>query len=164
MQPSPSASIHVSEIEYPLPWWRYVMVIQSWAQLRSVLFTICIPALIILNIDATALEGRSPAILVLFGCVAGATPALLMFLPVRFVVSPASAALLGRLHREIVRLRYIELEGESSTTVYRQDVLRIFRWDVGNLSAQRTAETIIVSGPQFAVKALRKSLMREPHG
>ena len=164
MEPSPSETIHVSEIDYPLPWWRYLMVIQSWAQLRSVLFTIGIPALILLNIDDSLFDGRAPALWILLGCVGGATPALLMFLPVRFQVSPASAASLGRLHREIVKLRYVELEGARSTIVYRQDVLRIFRWDEGNLSAQRTPETIIVSGPQFALKALRKSLLREAHG
>ena len=159
MTASKNSILSVSAISYPLPQWRYRMLFQSWQQLQSWLL-IVIGCTLAIHFLALASQTRvMPIGYLLAGLAIGGLISVLMVLPARFTVSPASEAAVRRVITEVEVARYIENGVVGNAVMYRQNLPRILRWDEGNISVARDGETLILTGPVVNLKRIRSRLL-----
>ena len=159
MTASKNSILTVSEISYPLPAWRYRALFQSWGQLQSYLLIVlgCTLAIHFLAVYSKARVMPIGYLLALLA--AGGLISVLMVLPARFTVSPASEAAVRRVVTEVEVARYIENGVVGNAVMYRQNLPRVLRWDEGNISVARDGETLILTGPVVNLKRIRSRLL-----
>ena len=159
MTASKNSILTVSAISYPLPNWRYRVLFQSWGQLQSWLLMVvgCTLAIHFLALYSNARV--MPIGYLLAGLAIGGLISVLMVLPARFTVSPASEAAVRRVITEVEVARYIENGVVGNAVMYRQNLPRILRWDEGNISVARDGETLILTGPVVNLKRIRSRLL-----
>ena len=159
MSASKNSILTVSEISYPQPAWRYRMLFQSWGQLQSWLL-IVVGCTLAIHFLAVYSNGRvMPIGYLLAGLATGGLISVLMVLPARFTVSPASEAAVRRVVTEVEVARYIENGVVANAVMYRQNLPRVLRWDEGNISVAREGETLILTGPVVNLKRIRARLL-----
>ena len=159
MTASKNSILTVSNISYPLPTWRYRVLFQSWAQLRSWLL-IVVGCTLAIHFLAVFSKGRVMPIGYLLGGLAlGGLISVLMVLQARFTVSPASEAAVRRVVTEVEIARYIENGVVDDAVMYRQNLPRMLRWDEGSIRITREGETLILTGPVVNLKRIRSRLV-----
>ena len=135
-----------SGIRYPRPYWRYLFLFQSWAQLQSWAITILLTLLVIA--EAITRWGTSPAPLgeILLGAVFGSFVSVIMVIPAEFdvFINPEHAVTFFRRHVE--SMGYVQLSSERSVATYRSKLPRLLRWDEGNISVHRHENKVTISG------------------
>ena len=159
MTASKNSILSVSAISYPLPQWRYRMLFQSWQQLQSWLLIVIGCTLAIHFLALVSKTRVMPIGYLLAGLAIGGLISVLMVLPARFTVSPASEAAVRRVITEVEVARYIENGVVGNAVMYRQNLPRILRWDEGNISVARDGETLILTGPVVNLKRIRSRLL-----
>ncbi len=152
----------ISPLSYPLPAWRYWMLFQSWAQLRSYLLMVAFCTAVIHGL-ALASGGRVMPPAALFGLLAaGGLISALLVLRARFTVSPASEACVRRVVTEVECARYIEVGARDNAVLYRQNLPRVLRWEEGNISIGRDGDSLVLTGPMASLRRIRAQLRKLP--
>jgi hypothetical protein len=160
--PASPAALTVSSVTCPLPARRYAMLFQSWAQLQSYLLIVLGCTLAIHGLALASGARVMPLLALLAAVAAGGLISVLMVLPARFTVSPASEAAVRRVVTEIECARYIEVGARGNAIVYRQNLPRLLRWNEGNIHAARDGDTLVLTGPVIALRNIRKRLVKFP--
>ena len=148
----------VSALAYPLPAKRYWMLFQSWTQLQSYLLIVLACTLAIHGLALVSGARVMPIGALLAGLAAGGLISVLMVMPARFTVSPASEAAVRRVVTEVECARYIEVGARGNAIVYRQNLPRLLRWDEGNISVAREGDVLVLSGPVAKLRQIRARL------
>jgi hypothetical protein len=154
-----NSTFSVSAIDYPLPRWRYLLLFQSWSQLQSYLLMVLACTLAIHGLALASRARVMPLGALLAGLAVGGLISVLMVLPARFTVSPASEAAVRRVVTEVECARYIENGAAGNAIIYRQNLPRLLRWNEGNISVAREGDQLIISGPVANLKRIRAHLV-----
>ncbi len=157
----PSLSSHeaISALTYPQPFWRYLLLFQSWPQLGSWLI-IVLASTLPLHALLMGQEGAPPLAGLLCGTALGSLVSVCMVLPVRFSVAHADAASMRSLLDTLARLGYVQDQRTGASVVYLQKLPRILRWNEGAVTIAQLHGTIVVSGPRFIVGWMRKDVLK----
>lgn len=156
--PASPAPYRVSALAYPLPARRYWILFQSWPQLQSYLLIVLACTLAIHGLAVVSGARVMPLGALLAAVAAGALVSVLMVLPARFSVAPASEAAVRRAVTEVECARYVEAGARGNAIVYRQNPPRLLRWDEGNITIARDGDTLVLTGPTIALRNIRKRL------
>ena len=157
----PSLSSHeaISALTYPQPFWRYLLLFQSWPQLGSWLI-IVLASTLPLHALLMGQEGAPPLAGLLCGTALGSLVSVCMVLPVRFSVAHTDAASMRSLLDTLARLGYVQDQRTGASVVYLQKLPRILRWNEGAVTIAQLHGTIVVSGPRFIVGWMRKDVLK----
>lgn len=152
-----AAAPSVSDVTFPHPAWRYLLLFQSWQQLRSWGLRVLV-ALVLVNYLLTfANAGLRHAVLA--GAVLGSLPSVVMALPTRFVVSACPDRVVRTLASELEALGYVSQGSRAGVALYRQNLPRLLRWDERNVRIERAGDRLIVTGPFMILKKARRFLL-----
>jgi len=154
-----NSAFTVSRITYPLPAWRYWLMFQSGAQLQSFVLIVLTCALIIHGLALLSGGRVMPAPYLAALLALGGLVSVVMVMKARFTVAPASEAAVRRLVTEVEVARHVEDGVAGNAVMYRQNLPRILRWDEGSISVAREGDTLIVTGPVFKLRNIRKQLL-----
>ena len=150
----------VSPLSYPLPAWRYWALFQSAAQLQSFVLIVLTSTLIIHGL-ALLSRGRVMAVPYLAALLAlGGLVSVVMVMKARFSVTPASEAAVRRVVTEVEVARHVEDGVVGNAVMYRQNLPRILRWNEGSISVAREGDGLIVTGPVFKLRNIRRQLLK----
>ncbi len=155
-----NAPFSVSAITYPLPTWRYLVLFQSWAQLRSFVLMVLVCTLAIHGMALATKARVMPVGLLMAGLALGGLISVLLAMRAQFTVTPATEDVVRRVVTEVECARYVENGVVGNAVMYRQNLPRLLRWQEGNMSIAREGDTLIIAGPVAKLKRVRSHLAR----
>lgn len=148
----------VSEINYPLPFWRYLLVFQSYRQLRSWIFIVAATALpfyLLLNF----LNSESlPIEVILLGIAFGSMFSVMMVAPVEFRFKRKTDRHFCVLVDTLYNLGYIKESQAETTATFRQKLPSWLRWKEGNIVIEKYHDEILVKGGIFILNRLHHAV------
>lgn len=153
----------ISALTYPRPFWRYLLLFQSWSQLGSWLVMV-LAVTLPMHALMIGLKEAPPLVALLCGTALGSLGSVCMVLPVQFSVAPAGAASMRSLLDTLERLGYVQERRSGASAVYLQKLPRVLRWNEGALRIAQHRGTIVVSGPRSIVGRMRKALLSAAPG
>lgn len=155
-----STSRSISAIRFPQKIWQYLILFQSIAQLVSWVVVIGIAGVILQGIiwlhgcETTSISDMFPPIAV------GSLAVVLMVVKAQFSFEKTDYRI-RILHEKLTYFGYVEMARSTGRVTYRQNLWRIFRWDEGNITVEHSGNKIIVSGPHYLLRLLRKLLLQD---
>lgn len=152
---------NISEISFPLKFWRYFILFQSANQMISWVIALIFSMVIIIYLSSLDPNSKAPLSALLWGGGIGSTFSLMAVFPVRFSVRDDGLHVLGEIEVRLLKINYVEESHMGDEIIYRQNLPRFLRWDEGNLKIKKEKNIFIVSGAYVGIRKLRKSLMRE---
>lgn len=154
--PFPSDQLKVSTLRYPVPLWRYLLLFQSWTQLQSWLMLVLTTILLIVFVINLLKPSSVPDAAMLVGATLGSLCSVVMVFPVEFDVFSSSEQTMALLERQVTYMGYVRLSCDANTTLYRQKLPRLLRWDEGNIKIYKQETKVTVRGGWVALKNIRR--------
>lgn len=148
----------ISNINYPLPFWRYLLVFQSYRQLRSWIFIVAATALpfyFLLNLFNSE---SLPIEVILLGIAFGSMFSVMMVAPVEFRFKRKADRHLCVLVDTLDNLGYIKESQAETTTTFRQKLPTWLRWREGNIVIEKYRDEILVKGGVFILSRLHTAV------
>lgn len=158
MQHKMAAIKNVSQIIYPEPVWKYVLLFQSWSQLISWLFVVMLTSFIMLHLFTDLNELASTLELVI-GVAFGSLGSILLVLPARFQVSTRSTIAVKSVIQALANVHYVESHKTSHGVYYRQALPKFLRWREGQVIVRQDSDCIVIDGPRVVLGRVRAELM-----
>ena len=152
---------NVSKISFPLKKWRYFILFQSVAQLKSWIVTLLCCLVLISYLSSLDPASNAPLEGLLLGAVIGSTFSLMAVFQAKFIVRDDGLAVLSEIEVRLLKMNYVEQDRFDKKIIYRQNLHRLLRWDEGNVEIKKDGNIFILSGSYIAIKKLRKSIMNE---
>ncbi|QGZ42084.1 hypothetical protein IP92_04464 [Pseudoduganella flava] len=148
----------VSQITLPDPYWRYLILFQSWTQLLSwavamagVIGTVWL--LIWLFGDHRLILGTLPAALV------GGTPSLLFVGKARFSVSATALPEQAAAAAVLDEWNYVAVRGAGQDKQFRQKLPSWLRWTESEVTIGKRDGVIVYTGPRLLIRFMRKAAL-----
>lgn len=145
----------VSDLIFPLPLWRYILIFQSWQQLRSWTIIVSGSALSFYFLVNFLSFKSLPIEVVLLGVTFGSIFSVIMVAPVEFRFTRKTDRLLCNLVDELYDIGYIQESQIERTKIFRQKLPSWLRWNEGNVVIERYNDEILVKGGVFILTKLR---------
>ena len=146
---------YVSKLSFPLPLWRYILIFQSWQQLRS--WTFIVSGIVLsfcLFFEFLALKSM-PIDVVLFGVIFGSIFSVIMVAPVEFRLKRKTDRLVCALVDQLYDIGYIQESQAEGTKIFRQKLPSWLRWNEGKVTIANNNNEILVKGGVFVLSKLR---------
>lgn len=148
----------ISEINYPLPFWRYLLVFQSYRQLRSWIFIVAVTALPFYLLSNFFNSESLPGEVILLGIAFGSMFSVMMVAPVEFHFKRKPDRHLCILFDTLDNLGYIKESQAETTTTFRQKLPSWLRWKEGNIVVEKCRDEILVKGGIFILNRLHHAV------
>lgn len=148
----------VSELKFPLPFWRYILIFQSWQQLRSWIIIVSGTTLSIYFIMNSLTLTSLPIDVVLLGVSFGSIFSVIMVIPVEFHFKASTNRLVRTLVETLYDVGYIQESETEKTKFYRQKLPQWLRWREGNIEIERKNDEVSVKGGIFILCKLRQRI------
>lgn len=128
---------NISIISFPLQRWRYFILFQSLAQMKSWFFTLLGCLVLIAYLASFDANSKAPLEGLLIGASIGSTFSLMAVFPAKFEVLDNGMAVLSEIEVRLLKMNYVEQDRFEKKIIYRQNLPRLFRWDEGNVAIEK---------------------------
>lgn len=148
----------ISKTYFPLPFWRYLLIFQSWQQFRSWITIVSGTALsvyFLLNI----FDPKSvPMEAILLGVALGSMFSVIMVIPVEIHFKGKPERLSYILIEKLYNIGYTQDSQAGKTTTFKQKFSSWLRWNEGNVVVKKFDHEIVVTGGWFILGNLRRAI------
>lgn len=152
------AGTAVSKITLPDPYWRYLILFQSWPQFLSC--TLGLAGLFSAVATLIWLFGDVRLIPVtLTGGLLGCTPSLLATGKAQFSIKAAALPEQAAAARVLEEWNYVEKNGAGQDKRFRQNLPSWLRWNESDVTIGARDGAIVYTGPQLAIRVMRKAAL-----
>jgi len=151
----------VSKLEFPLPLWRYLLLFQSWRQVRSWIIIVVATAFVVCGILKYIDVSFFPLKGALLGTIFGSLISVVMVVPVEFSILRRTRKVSESLTNMLDNLGYVVASQTREAVVYEQNLPRCFRWDEGSVFVESSKDKIVVKGAWFILANLRLRVKKE---
>ena len=159
MSSAQRANSSISAVEYPVAFWRYLILFQSWRQLESWSVTVVATAWAIHGAMYIAGLQLLPVDGLLLGIAIGSIFSVVMAMPIQFQIKSPANLSIEHIYSLLDKFHYVEMLKTNESISFRQNLPRFLRWDEGNVLVAFGPNECKITGPQSIVRRIRSSLL-----